>query len=185
MKTNRIIALALTALALFSCKKNDIEDPKEEELTFENVLKADFNHLYQQGTGEKFFYEVQCELNGVLSELAPADVKMTYATSIGVVDDIIYYGYTDFEKGETTYEQEPGRWGGSFSITDISVIKITFQRAVELVKGQSELPVPDTKLMTFRHPVGTLEHPVYIFGSGSLNYYTIVDAVTGAVGKLK
>lgn len=182
----KFAALAVMVLAMASCKQNkDSKTPEEKELTFEDVLKADYDHLYQQGTGEKFFYEIECELNGKLSELAPEDVKIVSAKSIGVVDDVVYYGYTDFETGETVYDSEPGRWAGSFNIPDISVVEVSFKEAVEILKGQGVILVPDTQKMTFRHPVGTAPNPMYIFGTGSGSSYVAVDAVSGAIGRMK
>lgn len=192
MKKNviRITAAVLASLSLIACHKDTPDNPDGPETTFEEVLKANRDFFQKQSpTGEYFFYEVECILNGKFSELPADSIHVKTARSIAGLNDgtkdMVYYIDTDFETGTNTVSSEPGHWEGSFFIEDWDAITITFQDAVRILKSQAILDLPASDKCTFRHPMGNVPHPLYIFGSSQAKPFVGVDAVTGQIGTLK
>lgn len=166
---------------LTSCQK------EEEALTFESVIAEDFSFINNTaGSSTKaHFYEAQCVLNGKLKQTAADDVKLKSIETVTAANGNVYLTTTDVETGSKFRDiHENASWVGSYSI-DPTIVKISFKQAVSIVKTQTEYPAPDSDKMTFRHPLGSIANPLYIFGSTTENYYVSVDAMTGEVSILR
>lgn len=169
--------IGIAALLFAGCHKIE----KDTYLTFEKAISADFELLKAKATtGMPNFYEFECVLNGNISVMAPKDVKILTSKAVGSCGHTVYFFDTDFVTETRKEDSASGSWFGSFTIPDPTAMAISFSKAVEILFGQTEFPVPASDKMTFRHPMGTFKNPLYIFGSNHSSYVA-VDAMTGEI----
>lgn len=182
MKKNSLylIPLIFAALSFVSCQDDNHPSLGDTGLSFEEMVKYDFDFLKSRGTKPYHFYEVECQLNGTIDELKEMDAKIVFSRSIGAMDNVVYFMDTDMTAKSRSYSQVSGHWAGCFTIPDPTAVKVTFKEAVYYLRAKSDLELPHSDKMTFRHPIGLFGNPMYIFGDTGTRFIA-VDANTGEV----